>query len=379
MFSIKTVDLRYKKFMINLNSVWIILSLIFKNNQKYKNVKSLPEKDINSLNELIVQAKKPLIITHYNPDGDAIGSALGFYHYLLKKGKEPMVVTPNDYPEFLHWMPGNEKVVVYKRNNGTVLNALKEADVIFALDFNEPDRTEGLEKYLQEAPGKKVLIDHHPEPGDFADLEFSYTYYSSTAELVYHIIESLSDVDLIDPVIAECLYTGIMTDTGSFNYNSSNPFTYHVVSKLIELGINKDKIYWNIYDNYSIDRMRLLGYCLNQKMEVFPEYNAAYISISQKELDDFNFAPGDSEGFVNYPLSIKGIRFTAIFIEKDKHVKISFRSKGPFATNKFAEEHFHGGGHKNASGGYSYDNMSNTLEKFRKLLSKYKKQLNDSL
>ena len=340
---------------------------------------SISKKDINRLKDLIVQAQKPLIITHYNPDGDAIGSSLAFYHYLIKKGKEPVLITPNDYPEFLHWLPGNDKVIVYKRNCGTVLNHLKEADVIFALDFNDPDRTDGLENYLKEASGKKVLIDHHPEPSDFADIVFSYTEFSSTAELVYKVIETLGDSEVIDRTIAECLYTGIMTDTGSFNYNSSYPYTYYVVSKLIELGINKDRIYWNVYDNYSTDRMRLLGYCLHKKMEVFPEYNAAYISITKEELKEFNFAPGDSEGFVNYPLSIKGIVFTAIFIEKDKHVKISFRSKGKFPTNKFAEEHFNGGGHVNASGGYSYDSLDDTLKKFRDLLDKFKKELNNAM
>lgn len=312
---------------------------------------------------------------HYNPDGDAMGSALGFYHYLKKKGKTPMVVSPNDYPEFLHWLPGNDDVVVYKRNNGTVLNALKEADVIFTLDFNDLDRTNGLERFLNEATGKKVLIDHHPDPGNFADLVISETYYSSTAELVYHVIESLGDEKLMDSIIGECLYAGIMTDTGSFNYNSSNPYTYYVVSKLLEKGINKDKIYGNIYDNYSEDRMRLLGYCLNQKMEVFPEYHTAFISISKDELKRFNFAPGDSEGFVNFPLSIKGIRFTAIFIEKDDQVKISFRSKGDFATNNFAEKHFNGGGHKNASGGSSNNSFEETLKRFRELLPLYKKEL----
>ena len=170
-----------------------------------------------------------------------------------------------------------------------------------------------------------------------------------------------------------------MTDTGSFNYNSSNPYTYIVVSKLIDLGINKDKIHGNIYDNYSPDRMRLLGYCLNKKMEVFPEYHTAFIAITKKELKDFNFAPGDSEGFVNYPLSIKGIRFTAIFIEKDKQVKISFRSKGEFPANKFAEDHFNGGGHKNASGGYSNDSYEDTLKKFRELLPKYINELKDGM
>lgn len=339
----------------------------------------IPKQNINRLNDLIVQTQKPLIITHYNPDGDAMGSSLAFYHYLIKKGKEPVIVTPNDYPDFLHWLPGNEQVVVYKRNCGTVLNAIKDADIIFALDFNDLDRTQGLEKYLEEASAKKVLIDHHPEPGKFADLVFSNTQYSSTAELVYNVIEDLGDSEIIDKAIAECLYTGIMTDTGSFNYNSSNPYTYYVVSKLIDLGINKDKIYWNIYDNYSVDRIRLLGYCLYKKMEVFPEYHTAFISITKEELHDFKFAPGDSEGFVNYPLSIKGIRFTAIFIEKEKHVKISFRSKGNFSTNKFSENHFNGGGHKNASGGYSNDTLDNTLKKFRELLPKYKKELKDAL
>lgn len=339
---------------------------------------NISESHINELKSIIVQSEKPLIITHYNPDGDAMGSSLGFYHYLVKKGKNPVLVSPNDYPEFLHWMPGNNKVVVYKRNNGTVLNALNEADVIFALDFNDADRVNGLEKYLLKAEAKKVLIDHHPDPGDCFDLKISDIVYSSTAELVYHVIESLGDKDIVDKDIAECLYAGIMTDTGSFNYNSSNPYTYYVVSRLLELGIDKDKIYGNIYDNYSEDRMRLLGYCLNQKMEVFPEYNTAFISITKDELKKFNFAPGDSEGFVNYPLSIKGIIFTAIFIEKEDQIKISFRSKGNFASNKFAEKHFNGGGHKNASGGHSNENLEKTLDNFRDLLKTYKKELNES-
>jgi phosphoesterase RecJ-like protein len=366
------IKLRYKFFTINLNSEQIILSLI----QKLKTIplKPISEKDINQLRELIVHSNNPLIITHYNPDGDAMGSSLAFYHYLVKKGKEPIIVAPNDYPEFLHWLPGNEKVVVYKRNNGTVLNAIKNADIIFSLDFNNPDRTEGLEKYIIEAEAKKVLIDHHPEPSNFADIVFSDTSFSSTAELVYRIIEGLNDYDIIDSDIAECIYTGIMTDTGSFNYNSSNAETYYVVSKLLEKGIDKDKIYDRIYDNYSADRMRLLGYCLNKKMEVFPEYDTALISISKEELKNFNFKPGDTEGFVNYPLSIKGIRFTAIFIEKSNHTKISFRSKGDFSTNEFAEKHFNGGGHKNASGGHSDDSLTNTIKKFKELLPQYFKK-----
>ena len=342
-------------------------------------MKPISEPTISSLKKIISETRHPLILIHYNPDGDAIGSALAFYHYLVKKGKSPVLVSPNDYPEFLHWLPGNNNVLVYKRQSGTVLNALEKADVIFALDFNDSDRVNDLEKYFINATAKKVLIDHHPEPGNFADLIISDVIYSSTAELVYQVIELLGDDNLVDRTIAECLYTGIMTDTGSFNYNSSQPYTYYVVSKLIGLGINKDQIYWNIYDNYSADRMRLLGYCLYKKMEVFPEYHTAIISITKKELETFNFAPGDSEGFVNYPLSIKGIRFSAIFVENDKHVKISLRSKGNFATNKFAEKHFNGGGHKNASGGNSYESLEKSLQKFRDLLPQYKTELDNGL
>ncbi|MFO7828637.1 MAG: bifunctional oligoribonuclease/PAP phosphatase NrnA [Bacteroidales bacterium] len=339
----------------------------------------ISEDIISPLRKILGETQNPLIIIHYNPDGDAIGSALAFYHYLVKKGKTPVLVSPNDYPEFLHWLPGNDKVLVYKRQSGTVLNALEKADVIFALDFNDSDRINDLEKYFLKSKAQKVLIDHHPEPGDFADIVVSDVVYSSTAELVYHVLESLGETDLIDQTIAECLYTGIMTDTGSFNYNSSNPYTYYVVSKLIGLGINKDQIYWNIYDNYSAERMRLLGYCLHKKMEVFPEYHTAFISITLDELKAFNFAHGDSEGFVNYPLSIKGIRFSAIFIENKKHIKISFRSKGEFSTNQFAKDHFNGGGHKNASGGNSYESFEKTLQKFRDLLPQYKKELANGL
>lgn len=340
-------------------------------------VNSLDKKTISDLRQLIDQSKNPLIITHYNPDGDAIGSMLALYHYLVKKGKQPFLVSPNDYPEFLHWMQGNDEVTVYKRNTGTVLNALNTADLIFAVDFNDPERTEGLEKYINEAKGKKVMIDHHPNPTAFADLIISDIKYSSTAEMIFHVIESLGDEKLIDKTCAECIYCGIMTDTGSFNFNSSNPYTYYVVSKLLDLGINKDRIYWNVYDNFSADRMRLLGYSLYKKMEVFPEYRTAYISLTKKDIQEFKFAPGDTEGFVNYPLSIKGIRFTAIFIEHEKFIKISFRSKGNFAANKIAETYFNGGGHLNASGGYSYTSLDETLKKFRDLLPNYKTELND--
>lgn len=232
-----------------------------------------------------------------------------------------------------------------------------------------------MENFLNNLSTTKILIDHHPDPENFADVIISSTDVSSTSELLYKFLTSLKEASHINKDIAECLYTGIMTDTGSFSYNSSSPDTYYIVSKLIEEGIDKDKIYWKVYDNYSIDRMRLLGYCLNQKLKVFPEYAAAYISITKAELEKYNYEPGDSEGFVNYPLSIKGIVFSVIFIEHEEHIKISFRSKGKFYANHFAMKHFNGGGHRNAAGGYSEKSLNETLRIFEQKIQDYKEDL----
>ena len=338
-------------------------------------MKRIKAQSIDEIQKQLANVQQVLIMTHYNPDGDAIGSSLGLYHFLVTAGYSVDVVVPNDYPGFLQWMPGNDQILLASKKPQAVLDRIKQAELIFFLDFNVLDRVQELEDTFRKSRSPKILIDHHPNPEDFADIVVSSTQVSSTCELLYELLVALKGEQAIDRNIAECLYAGIMTDTGSFSYNSSLPDTYYVVSRLIEKGIDKDQIYWRVYDNYSVDRMRLLGYCLNTKLKVLPEYGAAYISIDRSDLKRFNYQPGDSEGFVNYPLSIQGAMFSVIFIEQEDYVKISFRSKGDFYANRFASNHFNGGGHKNAAGGYSELSMKQTLEKFESLLPEYKTQL----
>ena len=338
-------------------------------------MKHIKSSTIHQTEKILEKVKKITIITHFNPDGDAIGSSLALYHYLLEKEFDVSVIIPNRAPQFLHWLPGYNKIHVFDEATDSSKSLINDSELIFFLDFNVINRTKEMEKFLKNLPTRKILIDHHPDPENFADIIISSTEVSSTSELLYEFLTSFKVGSEINVDIAECLYTGVMTDTGSFSYNSSSPDTYFIVSKLIEQGIDKDKIFWKVYDNYSIDRMRLLGYCLNQKLKVFPEYAAAYISITRAELDKYNYEPGDSEGFVNYPLSIKGIVFSVIFIEHEEHIKISFRSKGEFYANHFAMKHFNGGGHRNAAGGYSDKSLEETLNKFEKELQIYKEDL----
>jgi len=339
-------------------------------------VNNISKQQIEKAATLLNGSRNVLIITHYNPDGDAIGSSLGLYHFLKLIGKEPKVIVPNNYPQFLQWMPGNKEIIIAGEDKEQAEKIIQSAEAIVFLDFNVLDRTQGLEEEIINRDVPKLLIDHHPNPGNFADVIISNTKVSSTSELLFEFIARYKGEEIINRDISECLYTGIMTDTGSFSYNSSNPDTYYVVSKLINKGIDKTRIYWMVYDNYSVERMRLLGYCLNKKMKVFKEYRTAYISIKESELKKFNYQTGDTEGFVNYPLSIKNIIFSVIFIERKDHIKISFRSKGEFYANRFAINHFNGGGHKNAAGGYSESNLDETLQKFESLLPQYQSKLN---
>jgi len=338
-------------------------------------VKKIDEQKISQVRDHLINKENILIVTHYNPDGDAIGSSLGLYQFLKNRGFQTSVIVPNQFPQFLHWLPFTDDIIIYEKDKKLSNKILEGSDLIFFLDFNAPDRAQGMESIIKKSDASKVLIDHHPNPESFVDVSISVTNVSSTSELIYEFISRLGEESEINQSISECLYTGIMTDTGSFSYNSSLPDTYYVVSKLIENGIDKDKIYWKVYDNYSIDRLRLLGYCLNQKLKVFSEFNSAYISITEEELKRYNYKPGDTEGFVNYPLSIKGVVFSVIFIERKDHIKISFRSKGMFYANEFAEEHFNGGGHRNAAGGYSEQSIEDTLKKFESALKDYKNEL----
>lgn len=315
------------------------------------------------------------LLTHVNPDGDAIGSLLGLYWYLHKRGFNVSIVIPNEFPFFLDWLPASEKILVYEQEPEKSIEEITHADILFCLDFNEPDRLGKLCQAFTQMSVPKILVDHHPEPHDFTDFVISDAEAGSTAELIYDLICRISGKNWVDKNIAECLFTGIMTDTGCFSYNSSLPGTYLVVADLLATGINKDEIYTKVYDNYSSDRMRLLGYSLNEKMVIIPEYHTAYISLSQEELKRFNHVVGDTEGFVNYPFSIKGIRLTALFVEKEGYVKISFRSKGDFEINKFSEKYFNGGGHKNAAGGESNLSLEETLKRFEELLPLYANEL----
>jgi bifunctional oligoribonuclease and PAP phosphatase NrnA len=316
-----------------------------------------------------------VIVTHRNPDGDAVGSSLALYRVLTKMGHKAQVITPNVYPEFLHWLPDNEQVLIYEKKKREAQKFMEEASVIFCLDFNDITRIREFRKLIENSNAYKVMIDHHPNPVLFADCTISDISVSSTSELLYQFFRELQLVNLVDSETAACIYAGIMTDTGAFSYNSSREQTFLIVAELLGYGFDKDKVHSLVYDNFSADRMRFLGYCLNEKMKVFPDFGAAYISITQEERDRFNFQPGDSEGFVNYPLSINGIRFTALFLEKKDHVKISFRSKGDFAVNRFSAKYFDGGGHKNAAGGESKLSLEETLRKFESLLPEYSEDL----
>ncbi len=334
-------------------------------------------KFLNNIEAEIIKADRITLISHQSPDGDAIGSVLALYHFLKNEyNKDIRALVPDDFPDFLAWIPSSKDITICFKNLNKAKNIIATSDLIFCLDFNHTSRIECVKDEVLKSNAVKVLIDHHPNPEKFADYTLSETKVSSTSELLYRVIVKLNG--RITHEIASCLFTGIMTDTGGFSHNSSNPGTFEIVSDLLETGINKNQIFDNIYNNFTADRMRLMGYCLHEKMKFFPEYKTAYISISQKELKGFNFQTGDTEGFVNLPLAIKGVVFSALFIEKDNLVKTSFRSKGNFAVNNFSKKHFNGGGHTNAAGGESYNTMKETLEKFESLLPDYRKEINNS-
>ena len=328
------------------------------------------ENDILSLNDLLSQPKKVAIIPHRSPDGDAMGSTLALYHFLKKLHHNPIVISPNDFPNFLAWLPSSETVLVYENDKNAIAKVLNEVDLVFTLDFNALHRTGEMENVLNKLKVPFVMIDHHQSPDDYAVVRYSDTSISSTCEMVYNFISYLNKKNLIDKTIATCLYTGLVTDTGSFRYQTTTSKTHGVAAELIDLGIENGEIHNLLFDNNSYNRLQLLGRSL-QNMKVLPEFKTAYITLSQKELDEFNYEKGDTEGTVNYGLTIKGIVFAAIFIENKSEniIKISFRSQGNFDVNQFARNHFSGGGHINAAGGKSELSMENTVAKFEKIIS----------
>ncbi len=340
--------------------------------------KLLTIQDKESLSKLLTQEKnkKIVLVSHKNPDGDALGSVLGLNNLLKYSNHETVAILPNAYPEFLKWMPGNDNILIYADGKKLANEEIEKADIIISLDFNDLDRLGDMKKPVESAKAIKILIDHHPHPSNFSNITCSETNVSSTSELLYLIIEELGLKNWIDKDVATSLYVGIMTDTGNFSFNSSKKETFDVIGELLGYGIDKDLIYSYVYNNYSFNRMKLMGFCLHQKMKYFPEYNTAYISISKEDKEKYNFQPGDSEGFVNLPLSIEGVKFSALFTEKEDKVRISFRSKGNFPVNKFSTDNFNGGGHLNAAGGESDESLSSAINKFEKLLPKYKDDLN---
>ena len=325
----------------------------------------------------IREAKRIAILTHTNPDGDAIGSSLALALALRKLDIETNVVIPDGLPDFLRWLPGIELSTTFAYKQEKATQIIESADLIFCLDFNDPKRLNGVEKHFAESDAKTVLIDHHQDPVQFTDVTISETWRGSVGEMIYLFLKDLFDEDLLDKDIATCLYVAIMTDTGNFNYASSYPEIFHIVGDLMKYNLEKDRIYSNVYDAYTEDRMRLQGYVMQEKMVVHPKYHTAYISLTDEELKRFNHRKGDTEGFVNIPFAIKGIRFTALFVEKKEVIRASFRSKGNFPVNRVATEHFHGGGHINAAGGDSFLTMEETLKNFESLLADYAGLLQD--
>ncbi len=324
-------------------------------------------------------AKNLVVIGHKNPDGDAIGSSLGLAGFLRKKDFEVTVVMPNEFPEFLKWMPGCDDLLIYEKQAQEVQKTLDAADVIFTLDFNALNRSGDLSPLLEASEAKFIMIDHHQQPDAYAVATYSDASMSSTAQMVFHFMEALDGIPLLDRDIATNLYTGIMTDTGSFRFSATTATTHRVIAQLLEHGAVPNVIHENIYDTASQNRMKLLGVALNN-LTVLPEYRTAYITLSQEELDAHDFRKGDTEGFVNYALAINNIVFAVIFIEnrQENIVKISLRSKGPFSVNQFSRNHFNGGGHNNAAGGRRLKSLDETVREFISILPQYQKALIDA-
>ena len=338
--------------------------------------KIIASQKITEVEELLNKYDKIVIVTHVSPDGDAIGSSLGLYHYLNDLGNNVNVIVPNSFPDFLKWIPGAKDILEYERYPEFAQKLIAEAELIFCLDFNVPKRSYHLGPFIEAAKGKKVLIDHHPEPTDFCDVMISYPEISSTSELIFRLICRMGDFEVMSHESATAIYTGMMTDTGAFTYNSNSAEIYYIIGELLKKGINKDQIYSNVYHNYSEDRYRMLGFTLSEKMKIYPEYNSALIWLTNEEQKRYKVKKGDTEGFANLPLNIKGIIFSVFIREDNEMIKISFRSQKDFPSNKFAAQCYNGGGHLNASGGEFYGTMDEAIAIFEKALQEYADLLN---
>ena len=328
--------------------------------------KIIKEDYIVQSRRFIDNANKILLTGHISPDGDSLGATLGLYHLLKQLGKDVIVMVPNRYPAFFSWMPGIDKVFVMEENKTEAVKVIKESDLIFCIDYNTLDRVNGMKPLIEQSKAKKILIDHHLDPNINCDVVISHPEVSSASELAFRFMCRMGFYQEVSLETAECIYTGMMTDTGGFTYNSNNPEIYIIIKALLEKGVDKDAIYNKVFHTYSEDRLRLLGYCLN-KMEIISECNAAIIVLTQEELQRFNYKVGDTEGIVNMPLQIENVNKSVLVREDKTQIKLSFRSQGDVAVNTMAEK-FGGGGHKNAAGGESNQSMAETLDKLRRVL-----------
>lgn len=333
-------------------------------------------RSLQTFKDFLREPRKVVIITHYKPDADALGSALGLGGFLKKKQHTVTVVTPSDYPEFLSWMPGNEEVAVFRAEEKSRFEELiSQCDILFCVDFSSLKRINELGDMVAQSPAKKALIDHHLEPEQFADFEQWDDTAASTAELVFGLIHELGEESLIDAEIASCLYAGLMTDTGGFRHSNTTQKVFETAAALVGYGANPARISKLIYDTNTLERMRLMGFVLHEKLQVLPEYKTAYIALRVEDLKKFSSQTGDTEGLVNFGLSVKGVRLAVLISERKDSVKLSFRSLGSFSVNDFARKHFEGGGHRNAAGGQANLPFEEAVKKFLDLLPEYRDEL----
>ena len=328
------------------------------------------------LKKLLAQPRRIVITTHHKPDGDAMGSSLGLYNYLIQKGHHAKVVTPTDYPDFLAWMPGNGDVIIYTENIEASAKLVAEAELIFCLDFNNLSRINELGELVRASNAIKVMIDHHLEPEDFDDFRHWSINACASAQLVYDfIVNMLGDEAYINKDVATCLYTGIMTDSASFKLPNTTSDVHRIAADLIDLGAVNWQIHELVYNNLSENRLRFLGHCISNKLEVLYDYHTAIISVNSEELKQYDVETGDTEGIVNYGLSIEGVKLAAFIVERPDKVKLSLRSKGEFPANEICKKYFNGGGHRNAAGGTSTDSLEDVIKQFKLILPEYKKLL----
>jgi phosphoesterase RecJ-like protein len=364
-----TPDYLYKVIRIRLKTTTFgaRINLII-----YMLSKIIRESEIEKAKKYVERGDTFAILIHSAPDGDAIGSALGLFHFLSELGKDRVsIISPNDFPAFYRWLSGSKEIVRHDKYPDFAERLIAEADVIFCLDFNEPKRVGKVAAALLAADGRKVMIDHHLSPADFCQLTISYPQLSSTSELIFRFICRMGLFEKLNKAAAEAIYTGMMMDTGAFTYNSNQPEIYTIISELIKKGVDKDLIYKKVFQVHSELRMRLMGYALYEKMKVYSASHAALITLSQDELKRFHYTTGDTEGFVNMPLSIKNVSFSAFIREDLDFIKVSLRSVGDFPCNEFASAYFNGGGHKNASGGEFFGSLSEAVATFEKGLQEF--------